>query len=228
VHDLLYNPVFNALTSGDKHLGFGNEKARAFSEDVSPFAGFADGYENGFDDLYDLFNGTRYILFATPARIGTHGKWKLIQHIEGIQMIYQGGPLSDDKPFELVPLNSSHVSEMVSLAELTKPGPFGLRTIEFGNYYGVFEDGKLVAMTGQRMHVNNYTEVSAVCTHPLYAGKGYASALVRHQVNLVLEHGQIPFLHVRGDNAGAIRVYERLGFYLSRPMNFYFLRNRVG
>jgi ribosomal protein S18 acetylase RimI-like enzyme len=227
VHDLLYNPVFNALTTGDRHLGFGTEKTRAFLEDVSPFAGFEDGHAAGFDDLYNFFNGTRYILFATPAKIEIPRNWKLIQHVEGIQMIYQGGPPSDDKPFEFVPLDASHVPEMVSLAELTKPGPFGLRTIEFGNYYGVFENGKLAAMTGERMHVNNYTEVSAVCTHPLHVGKGYATALVRHQVNLVLENGQIPFLHVRADNVNAIRIYERLGFYLSRPMNFYFLRNRI-
>jgi GNAT superfamily N-acetyltransferase len=227
VQDLLYNPVFNALTTGDKHLGFGNEKARAFLDDVSPFAGFADDSAYGFDDLYDLFDRTRYILFATPARIAVPRKWKLIQHVEGIQMIYHGGLLAEDRPYELISLNTSHVPEMVALAELTKPGPFGVRTIEFGNYHGVFEDGKLVAMTGQRMHVNNYTEVSAVCTHPLHAGKGYATALVRHQVNLVLDQGQIPFLHVRGDNAGAIRVYERLGFHTSRPMNFYFLQNRI-
>ena len=78
-------------------------------------------------------------------------------------------------------------------------------------------------MTGQRLHVGRYAEISAVCTHPDYLGKGYASALVQHQVNLILSHQQIPFLHVRADNSRAIAVYERLGFTMQGPMNFYFL-----
>ena len=113
---------------------------------------------------------------------------------------------------------------MVELANLTKPGPFGPRAIEFGHYYGVFENDRLVAMTGQRLHVQNFTEVSAVCTRPDALGKGYATALVRHQVNLILSQGQIPFLHVRADNGRAIAVYERLGFNVQGTMNFYFLK----
>jgi predicted GNAT family acetyltransferase len=79
-------------------------------------------------------------------------------------------------------------------------------------------------MTGQRLHPQQYTEVSAVCTHPDHLGKGYASALVQHQVQLILQQGQIPFLHVREDNSRAIALYERLGFRISRNMNFYFMR----
>ncbi len=113
---------------------------------------------------------------------------------------------------------------MVQLARLTKPGPFAKRTIEFGQYYGVFENGRLAAMTGQRLHIQNFTEVSAVCTHPDFLGKGYAAALVQHQMNLILKDGQIPFLHVRADNERAIAVYERLGFKKQGTMNSYFLK----
>jgi predicted GNAT family acetyltransferase len=112
---------------------------------------------------------------------------------------------------------------MVELARLTKPGPFGLRTLEFGSYFGIFENEKLVAMTGQRLHIENYTEISAVCTHPEYTGKYYAFTLLQHQLKIILQNGQQPFLHVKEDNQRAIDLYIRLGFTISRPMNFYFM-----
>jgi predicted GNAT family acetyltransferase len=113
---------------------------------------------------------------------------------------------------------------MIQLAKLTKPGPFGRRTIDFGNYFGIFEKDKLIAMTGQRLHVQNFTEISAVCTHPDHTGKGYANKLLQHQLQLILKQGQQPFLHVRDDNQRAITLYERMGFSISRTMNFYFMK----
>jgi predicted GNAT family acetyltransferase len=133
--------------------------------------------------------------------------------------------LLDDYPsFNPTRLDGKHIEQMIALAALTKPGPFGPRTIEFGHYYGVFENSQLVAMTGQRLHVQSFSEISAVCTHPDHLGKGYATALVQHQVNLILRQHQVPFLHVRADNQRAIAVYERLGFKKQGSMNFYFMK----
>ena len=81
-------------------------------------------------------------------------------------------------------------------------------------------------MTGQRLHVYHFTEISAVCTHPDYLGKGYASALLDHQVDLILNQEQTPFLHVKADNNRAIFLYERIGFTVNGPMNFYYLRRK--
>lgn len=224
--DPFNNPVFSALSSGDAHLGFSQGEVRWFDEAVSPFAGFEEEYKNGFDDLFHALPEGRRILYATRKRIKEPDGWKTQHEIEGTQFLFTG-----EKPFavdatELVQLNTSHVDEMVALATLTKPGPFSTRTIEFGHYYGVFRDQRLVAMTGQRLHLPTHTEVSAVCTHPDYLGKGYAAKLIRHQVNLIMEQGKTPFLHVRADNGRAIALYERLHFKRNGPMNFYFMKRK--
>jgi predicted GNAT family acetyltransferase len=101
---------------------------------------------------------------------------------------------------------------MVELATLTKPGPFGTRTHELGTYLGIRQAGKLVAISGERLKVPGHTEVSAVCTHPEHTGNGYAQALMTEVMRRIWDRGETPFLHVRGDNARAIAIYEKLGF----------------
>lgn len=224
VSNLLSNPVFNALAGRDSHLGAGTEKVKYFNEDVSPFASFEEGYERGFDDLYDMLPPKRGILYANPVRTEIPSNWKILIDIVGVQMVHKKQVPYDFSSISIVPLHEKNIDEMVALATLTKPGPFATRTIDFGYYYGIFENGKLVAMAGQRMHVARFNEISAVCTHPDYLGKGYATALTQHQVNLIYEQGYQPFLHTRGDNDRAIEVYKRLGFEISRPMNFWFIR----
>jgi ribosomal protein S18 acetylase RimI-like enzyme len=224
VNNVLNNPVYHGLLSGDQHLSLGTDTIRFFDEAVSPFVGFDEGYHKGFEELYDLLPPGRNILYAIPQPIDTPKGWQLLHEIKGVQMVYNKVSDALQHTFSPVPLNKQFATEMVELAKLTKPGPFGLGTIEFGHYYGIFEQDKLVAMTGQRLHPKQYTEVSAVCTHPDHLGKGYASALVQHQVQLILQQGKIPFLHVRDDNSRAIALYERLGFSISRDMYFYFMK----
>ena len=222
----LINPVYNALLSGDVHLGFGTGVVRCFHEEVSPFVGFPEDYEQGFDDLYHLLPPERKILYATPQLITEPKGWQIVVQVKGLQFTYTKGPVETKSTLTLVPLHKEHVEEMMQLAALTKPGPFGARTIEFGHYHGIFENGHLVAMAGQRLHVQEYTEISAVCTHPDYLGRGFAAALTQHQLNFIYSQGQLPFLHVRADNDRAIALYERLGFEVSRQMNFYFMKRR--
>jgi predicted GNAT family acetyltransferase len=113
---------------------------------------------------------------------------------------------------ELIELGSDDIPEMLALTELTKPGPFGTRTRELGTYLGIRQSGNLVAMTGERLAVPGYTEVSAVCTHPDHNGHGYAAALMKAVIKGIRDRGEIPFLHSRADNDRAVRLYERLGF----------------
>jgi ribosomal protein S18 acetylase RimI-like enzyme len=224
VEDKLSNPVYNALLSGDARLSIGTETVKYFDEQVSPFAGFHTDNNKGFDELYDLLSTGRNILYATPEKIQEPKGWQLRVAIEGLQFVYPAENKVEADLIKPVPLSTEHVEEMIQLATLSRPGPFNTRTIEFGHYHGIFENNRLAAMTGQRLHVDNYTEISAVCTHPDFLGKGYAAALMRHQVNIIRSQNQTPFLHVRADNSRAIALYERLGFKKNRVMNFYFIK----
>ncbi|MFZ1528135.1 MAG: GNAT family N-acetyltransferase [Ferruginibacter sp.] len=224
MNDILHNPVFNALCTGDRRLSMGTATVKYFDEEVAPFAGFEEDNPNGFEELHALLPTGRKIVYAIPAPIKVPQGWQLLHHLQGLQFIYKGDTAIKNEFAHVMPLGKDHVDEMAALAALTKPGPFGKRTIDFGHYHGIFEQDKLVAMTGQRMHVENYTEISAVCTHPAHTGKGYALSLLMHQVQLILQQGQQPFLHVRDDNERAIMLYEKNGFAVSRPMNFYFMK----
>jgi len=224
VEDLLDNPVYNALLSGDAAFANGSGNVRYFDEAVSPFAGFPIGDEYGFEELATQLPAGRRILFASITPIAIPQHWQLKAYIQGSQFVFDITHAIPPPALSPVALGPQHIDEMVALAALTKPGPFNKRTIEFGSYYGFLENNRVVAMTGQRLHVQEYAEISAVCTHPDALGKGYATALLLHQLAIILNTGKIPFLHVRSDNDRAIAIYERVGFRYRGPMHFYFLQ----
>jgi predicted GNAT family acetyltransferase len=117
-----------------------------------------------------------------------------------------GGP-------DAVQLGPQHAQAALALATLTKPGPFGPRTLELGEYLGCFdESGALIAMAGERMHAGPLREISGVCTHPSHQGRGFARRLMLELVRRQLRRGQTPCLHVLRDNALARGLYARMGF----------------
>jgi predicted GNAT family acetyltransferase len=125
---------------------------------------------------------------------------------------------------ELRRLGSADVPAMMAFATLTKPGPFRERTIELGNFYGVFEEERLLAMAGQRMRVPGFVEVSAVCTHPDMRGRGLAGIVMREVMRDIAAEDTAPFLHAFDDNP-AVRLYERLGFTQRRSFHLAIIKN---
>jgi predicted GNAT family acetyltransferase len=117
-------------------------------------------------------------------------------------------------------LGPAHAPEMMALVELTRPGPFAMRTVELGGYVGVFDDGQLVAMAGERLHLPGFCEISAVCTRPDHRGRGLAAGLTALVARAIEARGERPFLHHASENHPARRVYESLGFEFRRTVGF--------
>ena len=131
-----------------------------------------------------------------------------------LRMIWAGETPTREPDVDAQPLTTAHAAQALALAELTHPGPFGLRTIELGDYFGVFEGARLVAMAGERFHAGEFREISGVCTHPEYQGRGIARQLTAKLLLRELARGQTPFLHVMRDNIVARTLYEGMGFRL--------------
>jgi predicted GNAT family acetyltransferase len=118
----------------------------------------------------------------------------------------------------ITPLTDADGPQMLALATLTRPGPFSTRTHLMGDFVGVKEGGRLIAMAGERLRAPGFTEVSGVCTLPEHRGRGLAGALMRRVMAGVVARGETPFLHAYPSNTGAIALYETLGFRLRREM----------
>ncbi|MEO6904904.1 MAG: GNAT family N-acetyltransferase [Ginsengibacter sp.] len=218
---LLDYPAWNALLTGNKNLSLGNEHVKYFPKEIAPFVGMSEFGFNEFQLLDDNIPVKRELVIIYSEEIEIPKPWIVKVHINALQMVYDRDALPADSTTTIVPLKNKDVPQMVSLTTLTHPGPFSERTIEFGNYEGIFNNGQLISMAGQRMHPGKYVEISAVCTHPDHLGKGYASQLIQSQVCKIKSNSEIPFLHVRSDKENAIRLYKALGFEERKQMEIY-------
>ncbi len=224
VEHILDNLVWNALNSGNKHLANGNETVKYFDKEVSPFVGLKETSDDNFQLLYDTIPFDGAFGFVTNDEVSIPAPWKIARHMKVLQMVF-------DKPLEtiattdeIIALGEPNIPEMLTLTQLTNPGPFADRTIDFGHYKGIFKDDKLIAMAGQRMNPYQYAEISAVCTHPDHLGKGYAKQLLLDQIRRIQGASGIPFLHVLATNTRAKDVYESLGFETRKEISIYIIQ----
>ena len=222
----LNNPVWNALVSGNTQLARGSERVKYFDEAVSPFAAMQDATPDHLAELHAIHPSEKPVLLWADHILSLPSVWEEIDCIPGYQMVFEPLTVPVVHAKDIRPLTVKDVPAMLALTRLTKPGPFGTRTIEFGNYEGIFENDQLVAMTGQRFHCFDHIEISAVCTHPGSLGKGYAKQLLLSQLSQILASSSIPYLHVRKDNERAIHVYQTLGFTVRMPVYFYVIRKK--
>jgi len=213
------------LNTGNENLAFGNEHTKYLKRDVGFFAGLISNRESDLEELHALLPSKSLAVLFTPAEINIPAGWRVELKKELLQMVYHQQQPDPAPNMELTPLQDKDIPAMMHLTALTNPGPFLRRTIEFGNYEGIFEENTLVAMAGQRLQPDPYTEISAVCTHPDHLGKGYAARLVRSQIRKILGTSRIPFLHVYPDNISACKLYEKLGFQTRKHMLVYVLES---
>lgn len=223
---ILDNPVWEALVSEDKRFNRGTHALAFFPEDVSPFVGMKhwDDHELAMLEKELPADRSFYVMIADRVRIPDC--FQVVFTTTLYQMVCTRFQPIFDSSLSMRQLGDADVPAMLELTSLTKPGPFLQHTIDFGNYVGIHSDGELLAMAGERLHVNGYTEVSAVCTHPDHLGKGYASHLMSHACETVIQRGNIPFLHVKQDNTRAIAKYEHLGFSIRSAFYFAVIKRR--
>ncbi len=218
---ILDNMVWNAITTGNNNISLVDGEVGCYQQDIAPFVGLKELNEANLEKLHDFIPVNRRVAIAYFDRITLDkSKWEIIQQLECCQMVYEipVAALTTPASSLIVPLTNEHIPQMLELTALTKPGPFFSKTILFGNYFGIFVDGRLAAMTGQRMHPVPYMEVSAVCTHPDYRGNGYAKALMLQVMKIILDNSFTPFLHVLTSNTTAIQLYESIGFRTRRKI----------
>ena len=211
MRELLDNVFWHTLVGAHAKHALGAGGARRYAPGFSPLLAFADPRGPDFAALLPhCAPGERFYCsdWAGPAPDG----WRIEMEGTMHRMVWAGDLPPADAALAAVRLGPWHAAEAVALAELTHPGPFGPRTLELGEYYGVFEAGSLIAMAGERAHAGPLREISAVCTHPAHQGRGLARRLMGLLLRRQAARGETPFLHVMRSNVHAHALYERMGF----------------
>jgi ribosomal protein S18 acetylase RimI-like enzyme len=206
----LDNPIWFALTTEHRTLARSHGLARRYPPDVSPLAALLHPTNDAFADLRQLVSPDEHVALFTASPLDVPGDWQIERSRWIDQMICEASLV----PPAIAPLalGTTDVPEMLELTAATEPGPFSPQTIQMGSYFGIRAgDGRLVAMAGERLRSTAFAEISAVCTHPEFRGRGYAQALTTFLAAQIQAAGKIPFLHVKSEN-GAKVVYQKIGF----------------
>ena len=214
----LDNPVWYSLSETHQHLAIEYNDAKFYKPDYCPFGGFAAAAKSTHAvEQYSSLADNFFIVGEKPLM---PPQLSIKKDLVCLQMIC-------DKKIQIAPtetilkLDKEHSQSLYELVQRVQPGYFREKTYLLGDYYGIFVHDKLVAVTGERMQMNDLTEVSAVVTDPGYTGKGFAKQLLAHTVNHIFKQNKVPFLHVAETNLSAIHLYEKLGFKLRRKISFW-------
>ncbi|VWD35124.1 GNAT family N-acetyltransferase [Burkholderia contaminans] len=210
--------VWNALTGRQRRFALGHGRAWRFPVAVAPFAAMEDTSAVSFDALRTLIAAHGPAALVTPDEIELPAGLSAIRRANLLQMVWQGtlGPAPESGH---VTLAEADVPEMLALTTAAQPGPFGPRTFELGHYIGIRSEGRLAAMAGERMQVDGYTEISAVCVDAAFRRQGLAARLMRSLIAEIDARSDTPFLHVLTSNRVAIERYLALGFVVRREMH---------
>ncbi|MFZ2996922.1 GNAT family N-acetyltransferase [Sphingobium sp.] len=213
--DVLDRPVWHALTGRQAALAEGDEHGLRFAPEYGPFAASRHPAE-GLATLVSLPDCNALWLMEKRQPTPPPG-WTIAKSAECVQMIARS-VIPGGRDCAFCDLGDDDAAAMLALATLTQPGPFARHTHRLGHFIGIKHDGNLVAMAGERMKPGGYTELSGVCCHPDYRGRGYAGYLMRVIASRMLDRGEIPFLHCYATNKGAIALYESLGFAIHQSI----------
>lgn len=221
----LDNPVWHSLRETHSSFVVDMENACFYQPDYCPFGGFIS--ENGIANKMDRYAALIADFYIVGEKPAYNPALRLNKELVCNQMLLEK-PMNMEADTTVVKLGSENSEDLFKLVNLVQPGYFRNKTPALGSYFGIYKDAALIAVTGERMKMNAYTEVSAVVTHPEHTGKGYAKRLVAYTVNKIFEENKMPYLHVADGNAPAIHLYEKLGFRTRRKISFWnFIKDGV-
>jgi predicted GNAT family acetyltransferase len=210
----LERPAWASLTTHHAALAVGGALARRYAADVNLFASARDDSHEALTALASLVApGERVFVLQVPDIVVPAGL-VATKRARGVQLVAGRNVRADSGGEDIVQLGNADAPQMLALAQLTEPGPFLARTHVMGTFLGVRIAGRLAAMAGERFRFPGYTEVSGVCTHPDFRGRGLARALSTAVAAAIEARGERPFLHAWKTNLAAIALYESLGFEL--------------
>ena len=216
----LDNPFFSALDSIHRDAALRRGEVARYPADVAPFLGVAHAQVEVGETLDALVpeGDEALLLGVAPSRMPPG--WTLEPFADLAQMLRDEPQELVDGP-EILELDERHRADVLALTALVYPHYFRARTMELGRYFGIYEDGRLAAMIGERLGTPSAREMSAICTHPDFLGRGHARRLTAFLVNDTLAQGRLPFLHVSHANTRAKQLYERSGWRLRRDIPFW-------
>lgn len=208
---LLDNIMWNCLTGPHAKFAAGAGDVRRYAPGFSPIVGCRDPQRPDFTALSNYCErGESFYIDRWSG--AAPGGWQIEKEATMLKMVWDAAMPAEDLAPDAVLLRPEHAAQAVELARLTNPGPFGIRTPELGEYFGYFDRGRLIAMAGERLCIGDLHEVSGICTHPDFQGRGLAKKLTLKLVHRQLQRGKTPFLHVMSHNTPARALYEKLGF----------------
>ena len=221
----LDRPVWTALTGRQSGFAAGNAQALRYRPEINLLAAAVDDSPEALAALAALVPPGGKIATVEGAETPVPPGLVVAKQAMLVQMVADNP--APPEPIDYLDLGDPDAPEMLALATLTEPGPYVEATHRLGEFIGIRADGQLIAMSGERMRAPGLTEVSAVCTHPDWRGRGLAGKLMRVVMARIVARGEAPFLHSYATNAGAIALYEKLGFRVRREVIATFLERQV-
>lgn len=217
----LDRPVWNALHSRQAHLAIGGAGAVGFQRPYAMFVAGANQSARSLAEMAELVPADGQAALVERERWPLPPGTRLVADAVIVQLVATEGIGGPGSGLSFMELGEADEPDAFELATLCRPGPFFARTSALGGFIGIRDSsGRLVAMAGERMKVNEFTEVSAVCTHPDHRGQGLAKALISVVARRIVERGEIPWLHSYPDNLPALALYESLGFRRRAEVNY--------
>lgn len=214
----LDNPIWHALNETHKQYAVEFNGCKFYKPEYSPFGGMGEGGDTALaTDQYSKLTPLFYMV-GDPPIAGSSARIK--KQLTANQMILYK-PFAFEISEKIVELESQEQKkELYELVNLVQPGFIRERTAAMGTYFGIYADKQLVAVSGERVEMNSYSEVSAVVTHPEFRKRGFAKQLLKQTTDKIFSDKKIPILHVDENNTSAIELYEQLGFATRRKMSF--------